>query len=71
MKKKRKDPILIFEYVNWKGERAIRKVKPITIWYGETDFHKGKQWFLKALDLDKNAERDFALKDVIRNFHKT
>ena len=66
MSNKKNEPILTFDYVNWKRERGIRTVKPIKIWFGETEFHKGKQWFLKALDLDKNAERDFALKDIIR-----
>lgn len=44
----------------------MRNVRPLKVWYGETDFHKRKQWFLKAIDVDKNAERDFALKDVIK-----
>jgi len=57
---------LKFKYKNWEGKIAIRKVKPLKIWFGETEFHKGKQWFLKALDLDKNAERDFSLRDVIK-----
>lgn len=66
MTKNDKKQILIFDYINWKGERGTRRVKPINIWYGKTEYHKKKQWFLKALDLDKNEERDFALKDVIK-----
>lgn len=58
--------VLTFDYINWEGKRGVRNVKPIKIWYGETQFHKEKQWFLKALDIDKNAERDFALKDIIK-----
>ena len=57
---------LRFKYKNWQGVKGIRNVKPTKIWYGETEFHKGKQWFLKAQDLDRNAERDFALKDIIK-----
>lgn len=58
--------ILSFEYINWEGKRGVRNVRPLKVWYGETDFHKSKQWFLKAIDVDKNVERDFALKDVIK-----
>lgn len=66
MAKQNFNPPLTFEYINWEGIKAIRHVKPIKIWFGETKFHKGKQWFLKALDLDKNKERDFAAKDILK-----
>ena len=65
---KKTNETLSFEYINWKGEKGVRNVKPIKIWYGKTKFHKSKQWLLKAVDVDKNAERDFALKDVIKFF---
>lgn len=54
-----------FKYKNWQGETAVRTVMPIKIWFGNTEFHKEDGWFLKATDLDKNAERDFAVKDII------
>jgi predicted DNA-binding transcriptional regulator YafY len=66
MAKRNGIPVLTFDYKNWEGKREVRNVTPIKIWFGETEFHKEKQWFLKALDLDKNAERDFALKDIIK-----
>lgn len=56
---------LKFKYKNWQGETAVRNVMPIKIWFGHTDFHVEDQWLLKATDLDKNAERDFAVKDII------
>lgn len=59
-------PALVFEYVNWQGEKGVRHVRPIKIWYGHTEFHKEDQWLLKATDLDKKAERDFAVKDILR-----
>jgi predicted DNA-binding transcriptional regulator YafY len=57
---------LSFEYTNWEGEEAVRKVVPIKIWYGKTEFHPKEQWFLKAMDIEKNEERDFAVKDIIK-----
>lgn len=58
--------ILKFKYKNWEGETAVREVKPIKIWLGESKWHKGKQWFLKAKDVSKDAERDFALRDILK-----
>lgn len=57
---------LKFKYKNWQGETTIRTVMPIKIWYGHTEFHKTDQWLLKATDLDKDAERDFAVNDILK-----
>ena len=57
---------LSFIYINWKGEISKRTVLPIKVWYGYTDFHTENQWFLKAMDIDKTSERDFAMKDIIK-----
>lgn len=54
-----------FEYTNYKGETAWRHVEPIEIRFGATEWHKEPQWLLKALDLDKKAIREFALKDIL------
>lgn len=51
-------------YKNWRNETDIRRVKPISLWFGSTEFHKEEQWFLKAIDLDRSVERDFAIKDA-------
>lgn len=60
------DVAIKFKYVNWQGETGIRTVKPIKLWFGTTEFHKGQHWFLKAFDLDKQAERDYAIEDIIK-----
>jgi len=57
---------LTFVYKNWKNETNIRSVIPEKMWYGSTDFHKEEQWFLKAFDIEKSADRDFAVKDIIK-----
>lgn len=51
-------------YTNWRGETSERSIVPIKIWFGSTKWHNGKQWFIRALDVEKNEERDFALKDI-------
>ncbi|SNY93405.1 hypothetical protein SAMN04515647_3700 [Cohaesibacter sp. ES.047] len=57
-------PTLQFTYTNWRGVTSIRKVEPIFIWCGRTEWHPDPQWFLKAFDLEKNEMRDFALADI-------
>lgn len=56
---------LVFKYTNWQGQTAVRTVMPIKIWYGHTEYHPTDRWLLKATDLNKNAERDFAIEDII------
>jgi len=58
-------PTLQFAYKNWKGETNNRIVIPYDIWFGNTEFHPEEQWLLRAYDVDKCAERKFALRDVI------
>lgn len=50
-----------FEYVNHKGERAVRRVRPMRIWFGSTAWHPESQWLLEAFDLDRMATRDFSI----------
>ena len=56
---------LKFSYKNWKGKISDREIYPIFIYYGNTEYHKGNQWLLEAFDIDKNAKRIFALKDIL------
>lgn len=51
-------------YTNHRGETALRTIKPVEAWYGESPYHRGAQWFLRAFDMEKGAERDFALLDI-------
>ena len=56
--------IVIINYTNWKGVTALKKIIPIEIFFGATEWHKEEQWLLRAYDVDKNAERSFAIKDI-------
>jgi predicted DNA-binding transcriptional regulator YafY len=57
------EPVTI-DYTNHRGERSKRMVHPESVWFGESQFHEGPQWFLRALDLSQLLPRDFALKDI-------
>ena len=48
-------------YKNHEGKVQWRTILPIEIWYGQTDWHPSDQWFVKAYDPTKDAQRDFAL----------
>lgn len=57
-------------YRNYRGEIAPRNIVPIKLWYGSSEHHPEPQWFLSALDLDKAAQRDFALRDFLSMNYK-
>ena len=51
-------------YTNWKGETKYRNIIPKSIEFKSTEWHKQEHWILNALDVDKNADRAFAMKDI-------
>jgi predicted DNA-binding transcriptional regulator YafY len=51
-------------YVNYRGEKGWRRIQPLNIWFGSTEWHPRKQWLMDAIDLEKEAARSFALKDI-------
>lgn len=57
------DPLTI-TYTNWRGETATRRIQPIGFFYGETSWHPKPQWLLRALDVDRGLERDFAVSGI-------
>lgn len=55
--------VLRVVYKNWRGEVSERKIVPKTAWFGSTQWHPEPQWILDAFDLDRQAERSFAMRD--------
>lgn len=51
-------------YTNHRGETRIRHILPERLYFGCTDWHPEPQWLLDAFDIDKNALRSFAMKDI-------
>jgi predicted DNA-binding transcriptional regulator YafY len=56
---------VIFVYENWRGVIERRRVTPIEIVFGEDDHHDEAQWFLRAYCHDRQAERMFAIEDIV------
>ena len=52
------------DYTNHRGERSMRYIRPLKLTWGLSKYHKGVQWILLAHDLNKNASREFAMKDI-------
>lgn len=57
-------PAITLGYTNWRGEFARRRVVPIRVWFGSTEWHPEPQSLLRVWDMDKGALRDFALLDI-------
>lgn len=51
-------------YTNWKNNTRYRIIKPISIEFKSTEWHKEEQWILNAVDVEENAIRNFAMKDI-------
>jgi predicted DNA-binding transcriptional regulator YafY len=51
-------------YTNWRGETRLRRIIPQEIVFIKNEWHKEEQWCLVALDLEKQAQRTFACKDI-------
>lgn len=56
--------IVTIVYTNYKGNTAIRKILPKDILFGHNEWHKEDQWLMIAYDVEKKADRTFALKDI-------
>ncbi len=54
---------LSMTYKNWRGEVATRRIQPLSLRFGCTEWHPEPGWLLLAIDIKKGAEREFALAD--------
>ncbi len=61
MKEKQQIKIL---YTNYKGETKVRTIIQKSLQFLSTEWHPEEQWCLIAYDLEKDAERTFACKDI-------
>lgn len=52
------------DYTNWRGERSMRRIKPLGLLFENNEWHTETQWLLEALDVDKRVVRTFALAQI-------
>jgi predicted DNA-binding transcriptional regulator YafY len=55
---------VIIDYTNYRGERGLRRITPISVAEGSNEWHPETQELLAAWDHEKAAERFFAVKDI-------
>jgi predicted DNA-binding transcriptional regulator YafY len=51
-------------YTNHRGERAVRHIQPLEVFFGVSEYHTERQWLLFAYDIDKKDMRNFAMRDI-------
>lgn len=56
--------VVKIHYTNWQGVTSERLIVPEDMVFDENEYHKGTQWLLQGFDLDKQAGRTFAMKDI-------
>lgn len=55
----------VVAYRNYRGEVSIRTFWPRRVWFGSTEYHPEEQWLLDVWDVDKDAERTYALSGFV------
>jgi predicted DNA-binding transcriptional regulator YafY len=56
--------IVEIDYTNHAQERGLRRIIPRQMTFKNTEWHPVAQWILDGYDVDKDAERSFAMKDI-------
>ena len=51
------DIVIKVIYKNYRGETGLRAIIPLSLYYGNTEFHKDEQWLLKVWDVAKKDYR--------------
>jgi predicted DNA-binding transcriptional regulator YafY len=56
--------LVTLDYTNHRGERSLRTVKPLGVFFGQDTLHPEPQYLLVGWDLEKRAMRHFAMRDI-------
>lgn len=51
-------------YINYRREASVRLIIPHDIFYGSNEWHPTPTWLMNAWDVEKDALRTFAMKDI-------
>ena len=55
---------VLIDYTNFRGERAIRRIKPLSIRFGANEWYTDPQYLLRVYDYGRADWREFATKDI-------
>lgn len=58
--------IVEIDYINYRGERRVRKIRPIakSMIFGSNEWHAMPQWLFDAVDVDTGLTKTFALSGI-------
>lgn len=58
---------LKIHYINWKGKQSWREVYPLSTVFKASEYHNNVEptWLMVAWDLEKGAEREFQMCDIL------
>lgn len=65
------NPPVVIRYRNFwycvPGAQRLRKIQPLMLWHGSTNWHPEPQWLLTAIDLDDPGKpmKDFAMSGIL------
>jgi hypothetical protein len=63
-REEQREGVITFWYKNYKGEEGYRRVKPVSIRFGMSEWYKKQQWLLLGDDTINHKRREFAIKDM-------
>lgn len=52
------------DYTNHRGVRSVRRIRPVKLTWGLSEWHPGNQWILLAHCYEKNQPREFAMAEI-------
>jgi hypothetical protein len=56
---------VLIDYTNWRGERAVRRIRPTgRVAFENNEWHPETQWLLEAVDLETMSTRTFAMANI-------
>ncbi len=56
--------VVVIDYTNHRGQRRKRRVHPLDLVFGANEWHADEQWQLLAHDIEKDADRYFAMANI-------
>lgn len=58
--------IVEIDYINYRGERRVRKIRPIakSMIFGSNEWHAMPQWLFDAVDVDTGLTKTFAMSGI-------
>lgn len=66
MREIREEEVVEIVYTNHRGETRARRILPMDLYFGTSEWHDEPQWLLSAVDVERGVCRTFAMKAMRR-----